>query len=717
MISTRRSGSGVIGLLLMIASALALAQDQHRPKVGLALSGGGAKGLAHIGVLKVLEEVGMPIDCISGTSMGSIVGGLYAIGYKAETLEELVMKLNWDELLTDNTGRRFLSMQEKQWDERYIVSFPLRKTRIELPSGLIAGQNISKLLARLTWPVHHLSDFRQLPTPFVCVATNLETGETVPLDHGFLPEALRASMAIPTVFTPIRLEDKVLVDGGLVRNFPVEDVKRLGAEIVIGVDVGSKLQPADSLRTLLDVISQSIGFLQAASNKTQQALCDIMISPDIKGLGTLDFDKAELAIRRGEEAARAHLPRLRTLADSLHRVGTVQARATIVQLDSVYVNSVAIEGLRDVSQRLVWAELNLIYPGWVKAAALEKAIDRIYSTDFFERVTYRLAPSPYGMALTVRLIEKSMNFFRAGLRYDRTTKAALLLGVALRNIAEHGSGFVFEARLGDEIQFEAQYHIHAGWLPFTGVRGRANHLRNTIYLYDQTRRYASVRYNATMFEGFIGTIFSTKVNLGVGAKQEFSHYAPDIASGELAVTDLSYLTLFGQLQVDVLDRLVFPASGVRLGLKSETTAPGAAMKFTRHTFSSVSYVPLRDRITWLADLQFGWIIGEELPLQYFLFFGGADSFVGYESQELAGRYVQVLGTGLRYEVTPHRYLTLRGQIGNVTAHHHKLFQASEFKAGLGASFGMSTPIGPLEVTAMHSARHNLIFQFSLGYSF
>jgi NTE family protein len=702
---------------LTIACTFSPAQSQHRPRVGLALSGGGAKGLAHIGVLKVLEEIGMPVDCISGTSMGSIIGGLYAIGYNAGALEKLVTTLNWDELLTDDTGRRFLSMQEKQWDERYIVSFPLRKTRIELPSGLIAGQNVSKLLARLTWPVHHINDFRQLPTPFVCVATNLETGEAISLDHGFLPDALRASMAIPTVFTPLRLEGKVLVDGGLMRNFPVEDVKRLGAEIVIGVDVGSKLQPADSLRTLLDVISQSIGFLEAASKKTQQTLCDILISPDIRGLSTLDFGHPELAIRRGEQAARAFLPQLRALADSLHRLGQVQTRDPIVQIDSVYVSSVAIEGLHDVSQRLVWTELNLIYPGWVKAAALERAIDRLYSTAFFERVTYRLDPSPYGMAFTLRLVERTTNFFRVGLRYDRSTKAALLLGVSLRNLAEHGSGFVFETRLGDQVQFEAQYHIHAGWLPFTGFRGRANHLRNTIYLYNQTQRYASVRYNATMLEGFVGSIYSTSLNFGVGAKIEYSHYSPDISSRELAVTNLNYLIFFGRLQGDILDRLVFPTRGAQWELQSEASGLGSSPKFTRHTFRLDAYVPINRRMTWLADVQVGLINGNELPLQYFLYFGGADSFLGYDLQELAGRHAQVLGTGLRYEAWPRRYVTLRGQAGNVTNEHKKLFDTGEFKAGLGVSFGMTSPIGPLEVTAMHSARHNLLFQFNLGYNF
>ena len=187
------------------------------------------------------------------------------------------------------------------------------------------------------------------------------------------------------------------------------------------------------------------------------------------------------------------------------------------------MNALAIEDLHDVSMRMVVTELNLPYPGWIKPAALEKSIDRLYSTNFFERVTYRLDPLPQGMILTVRVIEKNTNFFRVGLRYDRETKASLLLGLSLRNLAEHGSGFVFETRLGEEVQIDAQYFIHVGWLPLTGFRGRGVHQRNTIFLYDQSQRVASVRYHATSVEAFLGTIFSNPAKIGLGRKQEYAH--------------------------------------------------------------------------------------------------------------------------------------------------------------------------------------------------
>ncbi len=212
---------------------------QERPKIGLALSGGGAKGFAHVGVIKVLEEIGLPIDFITGTSMGSIIGGLYAIGYSVGELEELVTATDWNDLFRDRVRRRDLAIESKMLDGRYMLSLPLNGLAPGLPTGLIAGQKISKLFERLTLPYHDVSDFRQFPIPFACVATDIVTGEVVVLDHGYLPEAMRASMSIPSVFTPVEIDDHLLVDGMLVRNFPVEEVRALGADIIIGVDVGA----------------------------------------------------------------------------------------------------------------------------------------------------------------------------------------------------------------------------------------------------------------------------------------------------------------------------------------------------------------------------------------------------------------------------------------------------------------------------------------------
>lgn len=702
-------------LLLFTLSAFA----QPRPKLGLALSGGGAKGFAHIGVLKVLEEVNMPIDGITGTSMGAIIGALYAIGYDAQALEEIALTTDWQSVFSDDIPRRALAMQEKLRDERYMVSFPIQSKRIKLPSGLSAGQRISAMITRLTWPAHHIQDFTALPIPFACVAADLGNGDAITLHTGFLPEALRASMAIPTVFTPVRLQGRLFVDGGLVRNFPVEDVRTLGADLVIGVDVSAKLEAPDSLESFLDVMRQTIGFLEVASQKRQQQLCDILIEPNLGEVRTFSFDRVREAIAAGERAAHARLPQLRALADSLNRIAPHEPRTSIAKVDSIYLHALKIDGLREVSQRLVLAELRLLTPTWVSAAELERAMARLYSTHFFERVTYRLDPSAQGTTLIVQVLEKTTEFFHASLRYDRDTEASLLLGTSFRNLAEHGSNLVIEMRLGQETQFDAQYYIHLGFLPGMGVRGRINHQRNSLFYYEDGRRVSSWRYNTTAGEIFLGSLFSNTLNIGLGAKKEYARFSPDIAPEDFPTITQNYLSYFFALQADNLDRNLFPTRGSKVQLHSEAAEKGvlSTTTFTRHFLQWQSHVPFNARWTGLSALQAGTANGGNVPQHLQMFLGGADSFWGLRLQEFSGKKMWAAMLGVQYEAWPRRFLLARFNVGNVANRTRDLTQSERIVTGMAYTFGTITPLGPVEFTFAQGNRHQVLTYFNLGYKF
>ncbi|MCG3119379.1 MAG: Outer membrane protein assembly factor BamA [bacterium] len=708
----------VLGALFLLLAAAVTAQEKPpRLRVGLALSGGGAKGFAHIGVLKVLEEAGLPVDCIAGTSMGSVIGGLYAIGYTADSLAALAQQENWSDFFNDAINRRDLPMEEKNWDGRYIAGFPIRQHNVQLPAGLVAGQKISALLARLTWPVHHVSDFKELPIPFACVATDLETGAAVTLDHGFLPEALRASMAIPTVFTPVRLDNRLLVDGGLARNFPVEDALHLGADIVIGVDVGAPLATAEKLNSLLSIIDQAMSFYPAAENIKQRRLCNILITPDMAGFTATSFDRVDSLIERGERAARRLLPQLTALADSLKR--PARPHVAIAPIDSIYIHAFTIHGLHDVSQRLVMAELGLTVPLWVTAAELENAINRVYRSQFFERVTYRLAPSAQGTQLLVDVIEKSTDVFRFGLRYDSSSKAALLLNTTFRNRAEHGSVLLFELKLGDQLQAEGHYFIHLGLRPRLGFRGRANYSRSTIELYEQRQRIASLRLSATALEAFFGSIFSNALVSGFGIKGEIDQFAANIAPPALQTDDQKFFSLFGALWIDTLDRAVFPSRGHSVFYKSEAGYHqiGGGLKFVRHYLDWAGFFAVQARLSLLTRLQLGNAHKRDLPLPYQFFLGGADSFVGLRPQELTGKNLQALQLGLQYEIAPRRFMLWRWNLGNTFDKWQLRFNRRRFVTGAGLTLGAPTLIGPLELTLMTGSRHRILANFNIGYKF
>ncbi|MGD8698881.1 MAG: patatin-like phospholipase family protein, partial [Gemmatimonadales bacterium] len=279
-------------------------------KLGLVLSGGSARGFAHIGVIRVLDRAGLEFDVVTGTSMGSIIGALHATGYSPGLMLHVAASADWDELFDDNALRQNLPLERKAEVDRLVFTVPIRRGRPTLPGGFIAGQRIGQFFALLTWQAHPVRDFRALPIDFAAVATDAETGEAVRLQEGYLPEALRASSAIPSVFAPVEIDGRLLTDGGVSRNLPAEDARALGADFLVCSDVSKPLMPADSLNNLLAVLDQTIGYRGWESTLRQRQLCDVLILPDITGLSSTAFDKAEAWAARGDSAARAALAEL-----------------------------------------------------------------------------------------------------------------------------------------------------------------------------------------------------------------------------------------------------------------------------------------------------------------------------------------------------------------------------------------------------------------------
>ncbi|MDZ7266663.1 MAG: patatin-like phospholipase family protein [candidate division KSB1 bacterium] len=701
------------------APATAAQSEKPRPRVGLALSGGGAKGFAHIGVLQVLQEVGLPVDCIAGTSMGGIIGGLYAIGYSPDSLAALARKENWAELFNDAVTRRDLPMKEKPWDGRYLGTFPIRERNVQLPIALIAGQKVTALLARLTWRVGACTDFKQFPIPFVCVATDIETGEAVTLDHGHLPEAMRASMAIPTIFTPVRHGHRLLLDGMLVRNFPVTEVRQLGAEVVIGVDVGAPLATADKLTSVFSIIDQTISFRGAEINAQQRQQCDVLILPDLSGLGAASFDRADTLIQRGVVAARRVLPRLRALADSLAAFDQPAPRRRLPPADSVFVSELTVQGLRHVSHRLVMAEFGLRPPVWVNAMQVERAINRVYRSQFFERVSYRFEPRADGMRLIIEVIEKSADLFRLGLRYDTSSKAALLLNTVFHNRAEHGSTLSFDLRLGEQFEAAAQYYLHLGLFSHLGLRQRLNYGRTSLEIYSGSRTIARYRQRMAFAELALGSFFSNVLAAGLGARLESSHFTPEVVVPFFPERKTGMFALFGLLWLDTLDRAVFPTRGQALHLQSTAAyqRPGRRLQYLRHAVDWQGFYPLSRRLTLLQRVQLGSVSKGNPPLHDYFFLGGADSFLGYRPQELSDRNVQALQLGGQYEFMTNRFLSVRWNIGGVTPVWEWNFKRRRFLTGAGLSVGTPTVLGPIELTLMSSNRHPLLAHLNIGYKF
>jgi len=289
--------------------------DYQRPKIGLVLSGGGAKGIAHIGILKAMEKEGIRPDFISGTSMGSIIGGLYALGYSADQLDTIIRQVDWGQVLSNNIPLEYIAYEEKEYYNRFLVELPFEKGKLKLPTGVLHGQMLGEMLARYTWPSKKYATFDDFPIPFRCVATDVSTGKEIVFSKGSLAKAMRASMAIPTAFTTVDLDTTLVVDGGVVNNFPVEELYKMGADIVIGVNVSHGFESAYDIKTMTGILLQIAMIPSSEKLDDQIKQCDIYIAPELEGYSTASFSSYKEILESGYVAGEKFRPEFKQLVE------------------------------------------------------------------------------------------------------------------------------------------------------------------------------------------------------------------------------------------------------------------------------------------------------------------------------------------------------------------------------------------------------------------
>ena len=687
------------GLLLAASTLVAPAQT---PRIGLALSGGAARGLAHIGVLRVLEQAGLPVDVIAGTSMGSVLGGLYAIGYDATQLETIVKTQAWPRLLTDPVDRRDLSVDRKISQDRYLLTLPIEHGGIHLPRGVVAGQRIWELLTRLTWSAHGVRDFRRLPIAFAAVATDLETGRAVVLDHGFLPDAMRASMALPSVFAPVEVEGRVLIDGGVVRNLPAQDARALGADVLICSDVTDPLEPRDSIVSLVDVLVQSMSFRIWDAESAERARCDVLITPDVRGFGAFGFDRADELIARGEAAARAALPRIEQLAGGARRRAT--SRARLAEPDSLLLVAVRSE------PPLPGQTLGVQPPLWISPGELGERIERLYATGRFASVRYRLDTAGADSArrtLTVLTSPRPAGRFALGLRYDSRYKASVLLARTLGNDLE------LHARLGQQIDAGIER------LGTPTVGAAFTHVPFDVFA--GGRRVSEGRVDLGALTATVSHGFGTAAAVALRVKGEHARWAEEVAAVDSAPINRTFATVSGDARLDTYDYGLFPTRGVALEALSEWSSD-----FSHHLARGRAFVPLARRVSLWAGATLG-ASGGTPPPHYLFTLGGANSyslfddraipFVGLHVQERRGRHVQAVELGAQWQVSADPDLFARARWNAGTVLDGWTFHPSQYTNGGGVELGARTVAGRVSLSVSGSGNASPLLELDLGYPF
>jgi NTE family protein len=397
-------------LLLFILPLLSHAQEKKDVKIGLVLSGGGAKGLAHIGALKVIEEAGIQIDFIGGSSMGAIVGALYASGYSANQLDSIFHEINFNILIQDDVPRSAKTFYEKEETEKYVLTLPFNDFKISFPSGLSKGQNIYNLMSRLTLHLGNFQDFSKMPIPFFCVASNVETGEEVILESGSLAKAVSASGAIPSVFSPVKIDGKLLTDGGVTNNYPVSELRKRGADIIIGVDVQDSLADRKQLRSVFEILTQINNFKTINDMRKKIKLTDLYIKPDISNFNVLSFDKGSAIIDSGEVAARKKMKQLKLIAARQGK--TTPSLKKVNMADKIHINSVNIEGNSSYPRSYILGKLQLKYYSEYTREDLYRGINNLAATGNFDRINYGFIPNDSSYTLSLQLEESPNKTFR-----------------------------------------------------------------------------------------------------------------------------------------------------------------------------------------------------------------------------------------------------------------------------------------------------------------
>jgi len=707
----------------------------ERPKVGLVLMGGGAKGFAHVGALKVIEEVGIPIDYIAGTSMGAIIGGLYSIGYSADAIDSLIQNQDWLHLLTDEIYRYNLSSTTRDKAEKFIISLSYEREGIVVPSGIIEGHNIFNLLLDLTTNYHEQMDFNDLPIPFSCIAADIYSGDEVVLNRGSLPLAMRSSMAIPGVFSPVKKDSLLLIDGGIINNFPVDVVKEMGADIVIGVHF-EKDEIREELAGSIMAFAHNLNNFMGKEKYNQNVEdTDLPIKVNLGEFTVASFRKQEIdsIITIGEATTRSHIEELRKFRDNLNLTTENRPPKIInsyIGEDSLKLSSVQIEGLNDI-------EIDFILKNFpiklnTTKTDLHNTIANLYGTELFSKVHYRLEnpQPPYDLILEIE--KENFNSLNIGVRFDNIDRASILLDTDFRLRESYKSKINVTTRLNSSPYFTLDYSLYRSMAYKGNLRLKASF--NDIDIYEKgdiAYNLGFYTYSANLnFSGFY--FYKMKVQLGANIKHyHHSYELKKSLNKSLDLKSKPLISYYVNGNYDNLDRRHFPTKGVYFDfiyqlISANLYDPDNKKPIQDFRFTLTKPIKLDDKITITGNLKGRSLISDNIPFILSNMVGGQWD-CHYTNQQIAleglkGMEVMsksVLKAELSFKYNFHRRHGLQADF-NYTFYDNKPFHIINDKAFWGSTLGYihSTIVGPVIIRLNYSERTHKIYPFiNVGYLF
>ena len=747
-------------LIFVFFGALGISQttgQKESRKIGLVLSGGGAKGLAHIGALKVIEEAGVKIDYIGGTSMGAIVGALYASGYSAQELDSIFRVTDFSSLIQDNVPRGAKTFYEKEDSERYALGLPFTNFNVTFPQAISGGQNIYNELVRLLFHVKDIQDFKRLPIPFLCIATNVETGEQVLLDNGYLPEAIMASGTFPSLFEPTEIEGEILIDGGVVNNYPIDELKKIGANLIIGVDVQHGLATRESLSSATEILLQINNYRTVSDMKKKVEKTEIYIRPDIDDFSVIDFDKGSEIVESGEKAAYKKIAELQEIAKNQNTSPIAKNEVSIA--DSLTINRLIIKGNDRYTRGYIKGKLRFNLAEKISFNKLKQGINNLSATGNFKTIRYELTSNGLGTDLILKLKEDPTKMFlKMSAHYDDLYKSAALINFTKKNFLLKDDVASFDFILGDHIRYNMQYYLDKGLYWSFGINSKFTDFDEEIDFElirtnfnapnDPNIREINLDVTDLTNQVYLQTVWREEFAITLGAEHKLLRYSTrtlnelieesetafvPTASERTFFENSSYFSAYGKITLDTYDDKYFPTKGIFFDsdfhlylFSSDFNENFKEFSIGKARLGTV--LPLFHNLSLQLESEGGFKLGTSGITSFDFVLGGFGNdfvnnfipFFGYDFLSLPGNsFVKAYGK-LDYEFAPKNHFLFSANFANVA---DDLFRTGEWFAepsfsGYGLGYGFESFLGPIQIYYSWTPEiDNSNFFFSIGYWF
>jgi len=712
-------------------------ESTMRPKVGLALSGGAAHGFAHIGVLQYLEEQGIEIDYITGTSMGSVIGGLYALGFNARDIKHIASQLDWDVIMSNSIPLNEVAPIEKPFHGKIPLSILWKGSAFKLPQGLIRGQKLDLVISHVYCPAYSVTDFDNFHIPFRCVGVDIENGSMNLFNDGYLGNSIRASMAIPTVFPPKELNDRLYVDGGLIRNFPVQEVMDMGADFTIGVYVGSEKESREDLVSMLDILRQATSMSSILDSEKQAKLADILVLPEVKKMGSFDFNNYEEFIQKGYEAAKVNAEKVRNLAKTLNQFPTLDKNKKLKYPKSLRFSKITTLDSDPVFEKMILNELRIWENYAVTLDQIDERLSLIYGTKNFSKAAYTFNNTKQGLELIIDVDEIAP--FSLGFNVNRFNlyNTAFVLSGEARNVIGKPSNFRMDARISDNPGLQGQYFLRLPRIPSLLVKLSAKLERFELPQFVGDQQSQLYKYEQGYLRAELVQEWKNRFLFSLGFQFLHDEIKPDISEQRRFLEYQSERNeVFAELSLNNLDKQNYATKGSNLefGIKymfnnliEEIPVAGIPVNFfsdeksyAAADFSFLHYKSLSSILCLELGIQSRYALGKSFLDSYKI--GGPRQaktatygFMGLDDSELiVGNHISG-SLALRMQLMDNLYLSPAASF--IYAEQYDFVSTQVVSIlGVGLAIDYNAPIGPVSFNIGYAdLKDQVIMNLGLGY--